>query len=153
MQGLINNKMSNYHSLATKRIRKASLFAAFIFISFGSSFAQISSNILDLKVQEEYDNIHVVPLHTDSLVSSFVIWIKQEVKPHKHELHTEQIYVLEGVAIMKVGQDEFTIKAGSFIFIPKSTIHSVVTTSSTPLKVLSVQAPKFVGEDRVFATE
>ena len=97
-----------------------------------------------------YANVFVKPLYSDSLSSSFAIWIKNEVKPHKHLNHSEVVTVLRGKAIMWVGQDSSVIKKGDVIVIPKGTVHSVVTKSKKPLLVVSVQSPRFVGKDRVW---
>jgi mannose-6-phosphate isomerase-like protein (cupin superfamily) len=89
-------------------------------------------------------------LFGDSLASSFVIVIKKEVKHHKHIHHSEHVVVLEGSGQMTLGNKGFAIKKGDVIFIPKNTIHSVISMGETPLKVLSIQSPKFDGKDRVF---
>lgn len=96
------------------------------------------------------DNLYNKPLFGDSLASSFVIVIKKEVKLHKHLLHSEHIVVLEGKGQMTLGNKGFEIKKGDVVFIPKNTTHAVISTGDVPLKVLSVQAPKFDGKDRIF---
>ncbi|MGE0567253.1 MAG: cupin domain-containing protein [Bacteroidia bacterium] len=88
-------------------------------------------------------------LFSDSLVSSFCIIIKSEVRAHKHMNHSEHVIVQEGEALMKLGDKEFNIKEGDVIFIPKGTTHSVLVKGKKPLKVISVQAPLFKGDDRV----
>ena len=35
----------------------------------------------------EFDNIHIQRISSDSLSSTFVIWIKQKVRLHKHLYH------------------------------------------------------------------
>jgi mannose-6-phosphate isomerase-like protein (cupin superfamily) len=96
------------------------------------------------------DNIYNKALFGDSLASSFVIVIKQGVKPHKHLLHSEHVAVLEGSGEMTLGEKKFEIKKGDVVFIPKNTIHAVKTKGKVPLKVLSIQAPNFDGKDRIF---
>ena len=99
---------------------------------------------------EEAENISNQHLFTDSSrVSSFFIQIKKSVKAHKHETHSEHVFVIEGEGNMELGNTTFTIKAGDLIFIPANTFHSVKTTSKKPLKVVSVQAPFFDGKDRI----
>ena len=115
------------------------------------AFAQNHWNISDIQPNEEFDNIFIEKLSSDSLSSSFVIWVKKMVSSHKHILHTESLYVIEGEGNMIIGEDEFKISAGSYLVIPPSTFHSVQVTSDKPLKVVSVQAPEFLGEDRIFA--
>lgn len=63
--------------------------------------------------------------------------------------HSEHVIVQEGEALMKLGDKEFNIKEGDVIFIPKGTTHSVLVKGKKPLKVISVQAPLFKGDDRV----
>ncbi len=124
------------------------------FFLFLSSIA--ISQTVDLKnlhneePKEAYDNIHVKKLHSDSLSSSFLIWIKDRVKPHRHNWHTEQLYVVSGQGIMTLGKETFAIKKGDYFIIQKGSIHSVKVTSDIPLKVLSIQSPEFLGNDREF---
>lgn len=97
----------------------------------------------------EYENVHVHKVSGDSLTTTFVIFIKEKVAMHKHEHHSENVFVLEGTAIMQLGEVRQEIKPGDLIFIPKNTWHEVIVTSETPLKVISVQSPLFDGKDRV----
>lgn len=94
--------------------------------------------------------VQVRPLYSDSLCSSFVICIPRAVAPHYHRYHTEHVTVLEGTATMQLGDSTFSIAAGQCIVIPKGTPHAVTTTSTTPLRVISVQSPHFDGTDRIF---
>ncbi len=89
------------------------------------------------------------PLFSDSLCSSFCIIIKNEVRAHKHLKHSEHVVVVSGEGILKLGDKEQLIKPGDVIFIPKNTVHSVIVKGKQPLKVISIQAPYFDGEDRV----
>lgn len=94
--------------------------------------------------------VQVRPLYSDSLCSSFVICIPGAVAPHYHRYHTEHVTVLEGTATMQLGDSTFSIAAGHCIVIPKGTPHAVITTSTIPLRVISVQSPRFDGTDRIF---
>ena len=97
-----------------------------------------------------YENVFVKPISSDSLSSSFFIFIKKEVKMHKHLSHTENVYVLEGEGEMLLGDKHISIKKGDVIFIPKNTPHSLKVTSISPVKIISIQSPHFDGKDRVF---
>ena len=122
---------------------------------FGSCFGwamaqnQLLNSTSKLKPNKEYENIHVTPLNSDENSSAFVIWIKKEVRIHKHEWHSETVYVLKGKAQMQLGEQEFEVRKGDVIFIPEGTPHGVKVLKG-PLKVISVQAPEFKGQDRVF---
>lgn len=98
----------------------------------------------------DYDNLYIKKLSSDSLSTSFAIWIKLKVKLHKHDFHTEHVYVLEGSGDFTLGDTTHPIKKGDLITIPKNTWHGVEVTSKVPLKVVSIQSPEFKGVDRVF---
>ena len=108
---------------------------------------------LDSLVNLENKPVFVKNLSNDSLISSFYIEIQHKVAKHKHLAHSESIYVIDGEANMFLGEKEFVVRKGDFVFIPKNTPHSVKVISNVPLKVLSVQAPFFDGKDRVLLEE
>ena len=126
------------------------LFFLLLIVLSLSAKAQNFQSLDTIKAPAVYENIYSRAIASDSLVSSFVIFIKKEVKKHKHVSHSEHVYVLEGEGEMLVGEKMFKIKKGDIIFVPKNTIHALKVTSSTPVKVLSIQAPLFDGKDRVF---
>ncbi|MDN5203767.1 cupin domain-containing protein [Fulvivirgaceae bacterium BMA10] len=112
--------------------------------------AQTQLDLTNIQPYQDFDNVLIKSITDDSLTSSFVIWIKKEVKPHFHEHHIEQVYVLEGTGTMIIDKTRLNIKPGQFFIIPKLSVHSVKVTSAKPLKVLSIQAPHFDGTDRIF---
>lgn len=128
-------------------MKKISTVFLFLFPLFAKAQSHQSSDTI--KAPAVYENIYSRAIGSDSLASSFVIFIKKEVKKHKHVSHSEHVYVLEGEGEMLVGEKTFKIKKGDVVFIPKNTPHALKVTSS-PVKVLSVQSPFFDGKDRVF---
>lgn len=118
-------------------------------------FFRLPAQVIDIsqQPQEPFENIKAIQVYSDSLASTFIIYIKHEVALHKHEWHTEQVYILEGTATMRLGDAWFDIKPNDYIVIPQNTLHAVKVTSATPLKVLSIQSPYFDGSDRVMITE
>lgn len=122
----------------------------FIFVFPLFSEAQNFQSLDTIKASANYENLYVRAIGSDSLSSSFVVFIKKEVKKHKHVTHTEHVYVLEGEGEMLVGDKTIQVKKGDIVFIPKNTIHSLKATSKTPVKVLSIQSPNFDGKDRIF---
>lgn len=89
-------------------------------------------------------------LHSDSACTSFLLCIDTRVRPHLHRMHTEHVFVLEGTAVMTLGDSVRTISSGDVVLIPPGTPHAVSVTGGTALKVISVQSPWFDGSDRVF---
>jgi mannose-6-phosphate isomerase-like protein (cupin superfamily) len=100
--------------------------------------------------KELQENV-VEKITEDSLHSTFLITIPKKVPLHFHKLHTENIVVLSGKAIMKLGTDTLIIEKGDQITIPKGTPHEVINViSRKPLRVYSIQSPMFDGSDRYF---
>lgn len=125
---------------------------ALILISFASiqASAQHFPNVKNINPPLEFENVHVEKLVTDSLSTAFVIWVKAEVKPHIHQRHTESLYILEGSGKLMLDDEMVEINPGDFVLIPVGTVHSLIVTSKIPVKVISLQAPEFHGEDRRF---
>ena len=123
-----------------------------ICLTFPFSFIsqQHVSNFKAIKPSTTFDNIHVKKLSSEPNSTTFAIWVKQKVKIHKHMQHVENIYVSEGSCIFYLADSVFNIKSGDLIVVPKNTWHGVDVNSNIPLKVLSVQSPEFIGNDRVF---
>jgi len=116
------------------------------------SFLHAQNNFQSLdtiKAPANYENIYSKPISSDSLSSSFIIFIKKEVKKHKHAYHTEHVYILEGEGEMLLSDKIIKVKKGDIIFIPKNTPHYLKVTSAVPVKVLSIQSPFFDGKDRI----
>ena len=125
---------------------------AFILLTNYFSYGQHieAENIVQ---DESLKTIKVLPLATDTNSSSYAIFIKDKVAAHYHAFHTESIYVMSGTAEMQLGDSTYQIKKGDFVNIPPNTIHAVKVTSEEWLEVISVQAPQFLGKDRIFIKE
>lgn len=95
-----------------------------------------------------YPNTYVKKVSEDSLQSVFVIWIKHSVQPHYHATHTEYVEILSGKGRMTLNGETFIVHKQDKIVIPRGSVHSVVNLHHRPLKVLSIQCPKYDG-DRV----
>ena len=108
------------------------------------------TNIQSIKPAKEYKNIHVQKISSDSLSSTFVIWVKQKVRLHKHLYHRENVIIQEGSGQFQLKDSIYNVSAGDIITIPKNTWHGVTNNSKDVMKVISIQSPKFLGDDRVF---
>jgi mannose-6-phosphate isomerase-like protein (cupin superfamily) len=96
----------------------------------------------------DWQNVAVEKIADDSLSTTFLIWVREGVKKHFHQTHTEHVSVIEGTGEMTLGDSTFIVKPGDFLLIPKGTPHAV--TAHSPMKVLSIQTPRWTVEDRVF---
>lgn len=99
---------------------------------------------------EDYDNISITKLSSNSDATTFAIWIKKKVKIHKHINHTEHVYIKQGKGKFQLADSLYNVKTGDLIIIPKNTWHGVIVESRNPMKVISIQSPEFFGKDRVF---
>lgn len=125
------------------------LFSLTLLLTSSAQDVKLITYAKSLSPEKDYENIHMIKLYSDSLSSVFCIWIKKEVKLHKHLNHTEQVLVLEGTAQMLLNKSTFEINEGDLITIPKNTPHKVIVNDNIPLKVLSIQSPLFDGSDRI----
>ena len=104
----------------------------------------------NIKPEKDFENINVKKLSSNSDATTFAIWIKKSVRLHKHIQHVENVYISEGNGLFQLGDSTHKVKKGDLIIIPKNTWHGVNVNSKTPMKVISVQSPEFLGNDRVF---
>ena len=124
-------------------------FLVFFLFSFRIAFSQTQTDLATIKPKDKFAHILSEPLNTDSNVSSFVIWINDEVKAHQHLSHSEHVVIIEGSGKMLLGDQKIDVHPGDLIFIPEKTVHALKVTSTEPMKVLSIQSPEFDGSDRV----
>ena len=60
---------------------------------------------------------------------------------HIHRSHDELFYVLEGEFLFLVGERQVNAPPGSFVFIPRGTVHAVKLVGPEPGKVLIAYIP------------
>ena len=129
------------------------LFCLFVFCVSVKAYTQNIVTTDSLKAPFGCSDVCSQKVFSSVNQTSFVIWIKTKVNKHKHLNHTELIQVLEGTGNMTLGTETFKIKQGDFILVPENTVHSVIVTSTIPLKVLSIQTPEFDGTDRIWVED
>ena len=69
-------------------------------------------------------------------------------RPHIHRRHEEAFYVLEGQLTVRVGPRTITAPAGSFVVVPRGTVHQPSNPGTQPTRVLLVFSP--AGLERLF---
>ena len=118
------------------------------------SFHFISQNYVasfdSIQPEKNYENINVKKLSSDINATTFAIWVKKSVRLHKHTQHIENVYISEGSGEFQLGDSTYKVKSGDLIIIPKNTWHGVEVKSKEPMKVISIQSPEFIGNDRIF---
>ena len=127
------------------------LLTIFLQIIFFSLIGQEYINSFDkIEPDNDYDNIYVKKLSSESNATTFAIWIKKSVRLHKHIEHIENVYITEGNGDFQLGDTIYKVNSGDLIVIPKNTWHGVIVNSQKPMKVISIQSPEFHGKDRIF---
>ena len=127
------------------------LLTIFLQIIYFSLIGQEYINSFDkIDADNDYDNIYVKKLSSESNATTFAIWIKKSVRLHKHIEHIENVYIAEGNGDFQLGDTIYNVKTGDLIVIPKNTWHGVIVNSQKPMKVISIQSPEFHGKDRIF---
>ncbi|MCB9251798.1 MAG: cupin domain-containing protein [Flavobacteriales bacterium] len=124
-----------------------------LFISLFSHVTAQTHLNTDTISDNPVNKILVRAVASDSLSSTFIIFIGDEVKPHYHQFHTENVMVIEGEGEMSLDGKIFKVKKGDLIVIPAGTIHSVLPLKGKTLKVISVQSPYFDGSDRILVDQ
>ncbi|MCP3696193.1 MAG: cupin domain-containing protein [Planctomycetaceae bacterium] len=60
---------------------------------------------------------------------------------HIHNAEDESFYVLEGGMILQVGDRRINATAGSFVFVPRGTIHTFARAGQQPARFLVTYSP------------
>src|SRR4051812_17609859 len=60
---------------------------------------------------------------------------------HEHPTTDEAFYVAGGQASFRIDDEEFTAPAGSLVFVPRGTVHTVWNEGPEPLRGLIVISP------------
>ena len=61
--------------------------------------------------------------------------------PHVHPEMEEAFYVLEGEFMIRLGDDSIRAPAGSFMLVPRGTVHTFSNPGTTPSKFLLIVSP------------
>lgn len=69
-------------------------------------------------------------------------------RPHRHRDHEETFYVLEGELTVRAGEQIVRAPVGSFVVIPRGTLHQPANLSPQPTRVLLIFSPG--GMDQFF---
>ena len=122
---------------------------SYLLVSINICSQDLVSNIISCSAPIEYENIHVQKTSSDSLASTFVIWIKQKLN-FTNIYHRENVIIQEGSGKFQLKDSIYNVSTGDIITIPKNSWHGVTINSKIPMKVISIQSPEFLGKDRIF---
>ncbi len=79
---------------------------------------------------------------TDGLFSLLEVELTGDGPPqHIHKIEDETFYVLEGEVKFLMGEHTMIAKAGTFVHIPRGTVHAWCLTGKEPAKLLATFTP------------
>ena len=81
--------------------------------------------IAGFQAQSQKKNIEVEKIYSDENSSTFNILIRDSVRLHYHQSHTENIFVIQGSAEMQLNDSLFQISVGDHFIIPEGSHHAV----------------------------
>ena len=71
------------------------------------------------------------------------------ITPHHHRALEEIYYIVEGLGVMTVGDEQREVCAGDAVYIPLNQRHRLENTGTEPIKLILVCGPAFFYEDEV----
>jgi len=79
-------------------------------------------------------------LSTISGLNANIINPGMALEPHQHESVEHVYFILSGVGIARVGDEEQEIREGDAIYMPPRLIHAMQNTGTYPLRFLTITA-------------
>ncbi|MBT4192023.1 MAG: cupin domain-containing protein [Candidatus Diapherotrites archaeon] len=78
--------------------------------------------------------------------------VTKDAKKHLHKKMEEVYYITKGEGIVVIGEEEFEVREGDTIPIPKNTWHQLKL-AKEPFELIVVIHPKFDASDEIFEGE
>jgi mannose-6-phosphate isomerase-like protein (cupin superfamily) len=137
--------------------------------SVEEAYQKIPSISLDHGIMEKAGNVVVVPVELEEHPTVERPWgryqvvdtgpgfqVKQvEVDPGKrlslqlHEHRAEHWVVVEGQALVTIGNETREVAANESVFVPVKTLHRLENRGTEPLRIIEVQTGSYLGEDDI----
>ena len=82
-----------------------------------------------------------------------------DVKPNEsislqyHRHIAEHWVVVEGTALVQIGNEEFTLKPNESTYIPVGSVHRLSNPGRIPLRIIEVQSGSYIAEDDIVRLE
>ena len=89
----------------------------------------------------------------DCKVKRLVVKPGQVLSLQRHERRSEHWTVLSGAAKVRLGEREFTLRAGESTFVPARTLHRLENAGEEDVHLIEVQTGDYFGEDDIVRYE
>ncbi len=73
----------------------------------------------------------------------------QRLSLQSHQQRSEHWIVINGPALVTVGEKEQKVDSGSHIFIPQGARHRLANPGTEPIKIVEIQIGSYLGEDDI----
>jgi|Deesub1362A_J573_1020465.scaffolds.fasta_scaffold00292_42 quercetin dioxygenase-like cupin family protein len=83
-----------------------------------------------------YRTMKVFSISDDSFLQIVEIKGSSNVRKHYHISQTEVFYILEGVAVLGLGEEEYIARPGDIFLCRPETVHWVINESNKPFRLL-----------------
>ena len=97
----------------------------------------IDVNAVEPVARDHSDNKHILR-RDDFKVGLISVRPHDEIPAHLHDHEDQFYYTLEGEGIIRMGEQEFTLKPGIAVTIPPGVMHGVRNPNEVPLRYLDV---------------
>lgn len=95
---------------------------------------------------EVYEVVGVRPTGTRDLsIALAIVRPGEATRRHVHDF-TEAYIFIDGEGLMRLGEEEFEVKPGDCVLIPRGAPHSVEARGDRPLRFYCICAPAFTEE-------
>ncbi len=89
----------------------------------------------------------------DHKVKRIVVYPARRTSLQRHHKRSEHWHIVQGTAVVRKGDDEFRLEAGSSIDIPRFTWHRLANPGKDPVVLIEVQTGDYFGEDDIERSE
>jgi mannose-6-phosphate isomerase-like protein (cupin superfamily) len=77
---------------------------------------------------------------------AYSLWESQTLpdegpRPHIHGSHDEAFYLLSGELEMRLGERTVTVRPGTFVLVPRGTVHAFTNRGADPARMLTIMSP------------
>jgi len=86
-------------------------------------------------------------------VKRITVNAKKRLSLQEHKHRCEYWIIVDGDAVITIGDNQYLLKTGEMRFIPAGTKHRLGNPSDKPLKVIEIQIGEYLGEDDIIRYE
>ncbi len=106
------------------------------------------------KGNRPWGEFHVLEEDRGYKIKKIIVKPQKKLSLQKHKLRSEHWVVVQGTALVTVGEDKRKIKVNESTFIPIGEVHRLENLSDTrDLIIIEVQVGKYTGEDDIIRLE